>query len=180
MEIGLTEVVTKMASAGALPAAQEVELLFCWDRTRVDFGLRKLLAAPNTATRLCTITRMTAAAWRHIDEVALRFAEGAIVGAGLDAERYLELAGGVSLSKTHGRWAMGFMNDLTRMIDPACIDMDEKLQWHEMEHYNCRFFSKSVGHEDYDIPAERFAKDLQALLERSQRRLSPSERLQLG
>ena len=38
MEIGLTEAVRKMASAGALPAAQEGELLFCWDLARVDFG----------------------------------------------------------------------------------------------------------------------------------------------
>lgn len=30
MEIGLTEAVRKMASAGALSAAQEGELLFCW------------------------------------------------------------------------------------------------------------------------------------------------------
>lgn len=162
----MTEVVRKMAYASALPAAQEVEPLFCWDLTRVDFGQRKLLVASNAATRLCAITRMAAADWKHIDEVALRLVEGAIVSAGLDAERYLELAGGVSLSKTHGRRAMGFMNDLTRMLDPACIDMGEKLQWHEMEHYNCRFFTKSICHEDYGIPAERFAKDLQALLER--------------
>lgn len=36
MEIGLTEAVRKMASAGALPAAQEGELLFCWDLARVE------------------------------------------------------------------------------------------------------------------------------------------------
>ena len=50
MEIGLTETVRKMASAGALPAAQEGELLFCWDLARVDFGQRKLLVALNAAT----------------------------------------------------------------------------------------------------------------------------------
>lgn len=110
---------------------------------------------------------MAAADWKHIDKVALRLVEGAIVSAGLDAERYLELAGGVSLNKTHGRRAMGCMNDLTRMLDPACIDMSEKPQWHEMEHFNCRFFSKCAGSEDYGIPAERFTRDLQALLERS-------------
>ncbi len=167
MEIGLTEVVRKMASAGSLPAVQEVELLFCWDLARVDFGQRKLLVASNAATRLCAITRMAASDWRHIDEVVLRLVEGAINSTGLDAGRYLELAGGVSLSKTHGRRAMGCLNDLTRMIDPACIDMSEKLQWHEMEHFNCRFFSKCSGNEGYDIPAERFAKNMQALLERS-------------
>ena len=52
MEIGLTEAVRKMASAGTLPAAREDELLFCWDLSRVDFGQRKLLVASNAATRL--------------------------------------------------------------------------------------------------------------------------------
>lgn len=60
IEIGLTEVVRKMASAGSLPAAQEVELLFSWNLARVDFGQHKLLVASNTATRLCAITRMAA------------------------------------------------------------------------------------------------------------------------
>ena len=117
MEIGLTEAVRKMASTGALPAAREGELLFCWDLARIDFGQRKLLVASNAATRLCAITRMVAADWKHIDEVALRFVEDAVGCAGLDAARYLELAGEVRLSKTHGRRALGCMNDLSRMLD---------------------------------------------------------------
>lgn len=142
MEIGLTEAVRKMASAGVLPPAQESELLFCWDLARVDFGQRKLLVASNAATRLCAITRMAAADWKRIDEVALRLVEDAIGSAGLDAGRYLELAGEARLSKTHGRRALGCMNDLSRMLDPARIDMGEKLQWREMELLNRRFISK--------------------------------------
>lgn len=166
MEIGLTEAVRKMASAGALPPAQEGELLFCWDLSRIDFGQRKLLVVSNAATRLCAITRMAAADWRHIDEVALRLVEDAVGCAGLDAGCYLELAGEVRLSKTHGRRALGCVNDLSRMLDPARIDMGEKLQWREMELLNCRFISKCAGHEGYGVPAERFAEDLRALIGR--------------
>ena len=166
MEIGLTETVRKMASAGALPAAQEGELLFCWDLARVDFGQRKLLVASNAATRLCAITRMAAADWKRIDEVALRLVEDAVGSAGLDAARYLELAGEARLSKTHGRRALGCVNDLSRMLDPARIDMGEKLQWREMELLNCRLISKCAGHEGYRVPAERFAEDLRALIDR--------------
>lgn len=154
----MTEAVRKMASAGAPPPAQEGELLFCWDLARVDLGRRKLLAASNAATRLCAITRMAAADWKHIDEAALRLVEDAVACAGLDAARYLELTGGVSFSKTHSRRALGCMNDLSRMLDPARIDMGEKLQWREMELLNCRLISKCVGH-------ERFAEDLRALAE---------------
>lgn len=167
MEIGLTETVRKMASAGALPAAQEGELLFCWDLARVDFGQRKLLVASNAATRLCAIARMAAADWRHIDEVALRLVEDAVGSAGLDVQAYLEFAGAVRLSKTHGRRALGCMNDLSRMLDPARIDMGEKLQWCEMALFNCGFISKCAGHDGYGVPAERFAEDLRALIGRA-------------
>ena len=169
MEIGLTEAVRKMAQVGPLPAAREGELLFCWDLARVDFGQRKLLVASNAATRLCAITRMAAADWKRIDEVALLLVEDAVGCAGLDAARYLELAGGVNLSKTHGRRARGCMNDLSRMLGPARIGMGEKLQWREMELLNCRFISKCAGHDGYGVPAERFAEDLRALIERSWR-----------
>lgn len=169
MEIGLTEAVRKMAQVGPLPAAREGELLFCWDLARVDFGQRKLLVASNAATRLCAIARMAAADWKHIDEVALLLVEDAVGCAGLDAARYLELAGGVNLSKTHGRRALGCMNDLSRMLGPARIDMGEKLQRREMELFNCRFISKCAGHDGYGVPAERFAEDLRALIERSWR-----------
>lgn len=163
MEIGLTEAVRKMASAGTLPAAREDELLFCWDLSRVDFGQRKLLVASNAATRLCAITRMAAADWRHIDDIPPRLVEDAVDSAGLDARAYLELAGGVRLSETHGRRALGCMNDLSRILDPARIDMGEKLQWREMALFTRRFISKCAGHEGYGVPAERFAEDLRVL-----------------
>lgn len=169
MEFGLTGVVGKMAAAGTLLAAQESELLFCWDLTRVDFGQRKLLIASNAATRLCAITRMAAADWRRIDEVALRLVEGAVGSVGLDVGKYLELSGDVRLSKTYGRRALGCMNDLASMLDPARIDMSEKLQWREMALFNCKYISKCAGHEGYGIPAERFDEDLQALIERAGR-----------
>lgn len=45
--------------------------------------------------------------------------------------------------------------------------MGEKLQWREMELFNCRFISKCAGHDGYGVPAERFAEDLRVLIERS-------------
>lgn len=159
MEIGLTETVRKMASAGTLPAAQEKELLFCWDLLRVDFGQRKLLIASNAATRLCAIARMAAADWKRIDDVALQLVADAVGSIGLDAGRYLELAGDVRLSKTHGRRALGCMNELARMLDPGQIDMSEKLQWRDMMVFNCKFISKCAGHKGYGVSAERFAED---------------------
>lgn len=60
------------------------------------------------------------------------------------------------------------MNDLSRMLDPACIDMGEELQWREMELLNCRLISKCAGHEGYGVPAERFAEDFRALIDRAE------------
>lgn len=55
------------------------------------------------------------------------------------------------------------MNDLSRILDPARIDMGEKLQWREMALFTRRFISKCAGHEGYGVPAERFAEDLRVL-----------------
>ena len=106
-----------------------------------------------------------AADWKHIDEVAIRLVEDAVGSAGLDTGRYLELAGEARLGKTHGRQALGCMNDLSHMLDPARIDMGEKLQWREMALLNCDFMSKCASHEGSVVPAERFAEDLRALAE---------------
>lgn len=106
-----------------------------------------------------------AADWKHIDKVAIRLVEDAVGSAGLDAGRYLELAGEARLSKTHGRRALGCMKDLSHMLDPARIDMGEKLQWREMVFLNCDFISKCADHEGSVVPVERFAEDLRALAE---------------
>lgn len=45
--------------------------------------------------------------------------------------------------------------------------MSERLQWREMELFNCRLISKCAGHEGYGVSAECFAEDLRALIERS-------------
>ena len=87
--------------------------------------------------------------------------------ASFDAGWYLELAEETCLTKTHGKRALDCMNDLSRMLDPDNIDMDEKLQWREMELLNCRLISKCAGHEGYGVLVECFAENLRALLERS-------------
>lgn len=167
MEIGLTEVVRKMASVGALDAANEPELLFCWDFARVDFGPRKLLVASNVGTGLCAIARMAAADWRHLDSVACQLVADAVDSIGLDAEYYLELAGKVSFSKTHGRQALGCINNVSSMFDAGHIDMTQKIQWHYMSVFNCNLFSKCAGHDGHGIPAERFTEDFNVLCDRA-------------
>ena len=71
MEIGLTDEVRKMCGLRPLPApAEGIDSFFCWDMAREDLGSRKLLIMPNAATSACAVTRMAAADWKHIDEVA--------------------------------------------------------------------------------------------------------------
>lgn len=101
------------------------------NRPRVHVGTHGPRVPPRAGVlepRCYAIVRMAVVDWRHIGEVAPRFVRDAVVCTGLDAGRYLELAGGVSLSKTHGRRALGCFDDLSCMFDPARIDMREKLR----------------------------------------------------
>lgn len=110
MEIGLTDEVRKMCGLRPLPAPGEGgDLFFCWDMARVDLGSRKLLIMSNAATSACAVTRMAAADWKHIDEVARQFVEDAVECCGCSPEEYFSLAGEIELTKTHGRRAVGNM-----------------------------------------------------------------------
>lgn len=110
MEIGLTDEVRKMCGLRPLPAPGEGgDPFFCWDMARVDLGSRKLLIMSNAATSACAVTRMAAADWKHIDEVARQFVEDAVECCGYSPEEYFSLAGEIELTKTHGRRAVGNM-----------------------------------------------------------------------
>ena len=165
MEIGLTDEVRKMCGLRPLSAPGEgSDPFFCWDMARVDLGSRKLLIMSNTATSACAVTRMTAADWKHIDEVAHRLIEDAVGCCGCSPEEYFSLAGETALTKTHGRRAVGNMLTLAHALWADEIDMSEKLQWRQMVFLNHRFISRCVAHDGYGYPAERFAEDLAARL----------------
>ena len=165
MEIGLTEEIRKMCGLPPLAApAEDAAPLFCWDLARVDLGARKLLLAATVATRACAVTRMAAADWRRIGEVARDLAEGAVGCCGLAPSDYMQLAGGIVLTKTHGRRAMGCVLDAARALSADRVDMSEKLQWREMELLNRRLVSRCAIRDGYGVPAERFAEELAARL----------------
>ncbi len=165
MEIGLTEEVRKMCGLRPLPApAEDVDLFFCWDMARVDLGSRKLLIMANAATNACAVTRMAAADWKRIDEVALRLVEDAVGCCGCSPADYLALAGDIKLTRTHGRRAVGNMGTLAHALRAEDIDMGEKLQWRQTAYLNHDFLSHGAAHDGYGYPAERFAQDLAVCL----------------
>ena len=165
MEIGLTDEVRKMCGLRPLPApAEGIDPFFCWDVTRVDLGSRKLLIISNAATSACAVTRMSASDWKHIDEVARRLVEDTVECCGCSPDEYLSLAGEITLTKTHGRRAVGNMMTAAHALWADEIDMTEKLQWRQMEYLNHRFISRCLSHEGSGHPVERFAEDLAALL----------------
>ena len=165
MEIGLTDEVRKMCGLRPLAAPDDgVDPFFCWDMARVNLGSRKLLIMSNAATSACAVTRMSASDWRHIDGVAHQLIEDAVGCCGCSSDDYLSLAGEISLTKTHGRRAVGNMMTLVHTLWADEVDMTEKLQWRQMEFLNHRFISRCLAHDGYGYPAERFAEDLAARL----------------
>ncbi len=165
MEIGLTDEVRKMCGLRPLPAPSDGgDPFFCWDIARVDLGSRKLLIISNAATSAYAVTRMAAADWKRIDEVAHRLIEDAVGCCGCSSEDYFSLAGEVALTKTHGPRAVGNMMTTAHALWADEIDMTEKLQWRQMEYLNHHFISRCAAHDGYGHPAERFAEDLAALL----------------
>ena len=161
MEIGLTDQVRKMCKLQPLPApAEDVDPFFCWDMTRVDYGTRKLLIMSNAGTSACAVTRMSGADWKHIDDVAKHLVEETVACCGCNPADYFSLVDDLTITKTHGRSAVGTLMLFGKAIWPDRIDMSDKLQRDTMIFFNYHYFTRCVSHSGYEHSAVRFAQDL--------------------
>ena len=182
MEIGVTEATRKFLGWKPLPAAEETDPFFCWDLVRADYGQRKLLVMSNAATRLCAVSRMSGSDWKKLETIVPELIASAIatayssmpimlldqqqtrVGFRLmrpeeDADAYLELAGPIRFTKTHGAKPVSGLTDTTFRIAVDWLNMDAKFQQAETGRLNDTL-CHVPGVKDFIHPAELFAQTL--------------------
>lgn len=163
MEIGLTDGLRKFAKMKPLPAAAETGPFFCWDANRVDVGGRKLLIVSNASNRLCAVSRMKGSDWAKIEAIAPQLIADAMMTGGASYEDYLAYmgaAGGISLSKTHGKKPLGCLSEIGNFLLPGEIDMGETIQLRLMERLNSEWICHCPTRRDYGRPCEWLAENL--------------------
>ncbi len=130
MELGLTFPLQRHLKYKALYGS-EPDRRRCWDAHVITLQGRQSLLLVHCATRYTLVLwDMTRADWASLGETAVREIGLGLVEAGLprqQAEAYLQAAGPVALTRTHGRREVAYLNRAWEdvmaadcLVDKAC------------------------------------------------------------
>lgn len=114
MQLGLTIPLERHLKLRSLPRADDTPRFFCWDMHIITLRGRPSLLAVNCSNRfafaLCDLSFVD---WSKLDRVAVRGVRRSFAEAGVpqpDIDRYFAAAGPVTLTRTHGRREVAFLN----------------------------------------------------------------------
>ena len=166
MQLGLTIPLMKHLKINKLPYGEELHRRFCWDLHCIRLYNHSCLLAVHCETRyMFVLYGMSRAQWNRLPEV---FLEGLIISlanAGIEnslIERYLQAAGEIELTKTHGRREVAFLNrawDDVAVLD-YCIDREQQAQPLIEQSIN-NMICNCVGYEGYGEPLVRMRQSLE-------------------
>lgn len=151
------------------PAYGEVDdLAFCWEAHRVLFGAADVLLLVNASSRFAAFARMQPGDWRCWQDAALAALRAALADAGVDVstiDAYLFFGGAPSVTRTHGRRPVAFLNVLVERLLPLSpsLDMREPFPLEACRIANEQLRCRAAGFEGLGLPSERFAADLERL-----------------
>ena len=113
MELGLTWPLQRFLKR-AVPYGVSPERRFCWDAHCITLHGRKSLLLVHCESRYtCVRFDLSLMEWEHLAEITLEEIRCGLLEAGVEAaavERYLARSGAVSLTRTHGRREVAFLN----------------------------------------------------------------------
>jgi hypothetical protein len=166
MQLGLTIPLMKHLTINKLSYGEELHRRSCWDLHCIRLHNHSCLLAVHCETRYTFVLYgMSRAQWSRLPEA---FIEGLITSlrnVGIEKsliQRYLQAAGEIELTKTHGRREVAFLNrawDDVAALD-YCIDKEQQPQpllEHSLNHMICN----CVGYEGYGEPLERMRQSLE-------------------
>lgn len=169
MELGHTIPLQKFLRIQPPPYGTDSRLFFCWELHRITLQSSDTLAAVNASNRFAVVLcGMDGSAWKHYREHFLEGLEQAMESEGYGREEiraYLELAGGIRVTKTHGRRSVAGLNQMDNCLwkIPALVKKGQLFQpvhCHEVNRERCRM----AGYEGYQYPVQCFKADMERML----------------
>lgn len=163
MELGLTFPLQRFLKVKPPDYGTEPDRCFCWDLHGIDLRGRKSLLAVHCRSRY-TFVRYDVASVQWADIPGL-FREGffeSVTAAGFaagQAEEYLRQAGGVRMTRTHGRREVAFLNRAWEdvLALDLCLDADSQVQ-PLLDHAVNTRPSRCAGFEGLGTGLERMAR----------------------
>lgn len=114
MELGLTIPLERFLRHPAPPYGQEPDRRFCWDLHSIDLRGRKSLLSVCCHSRYTFVLfDLTIAEWTDLPNTFLEGLRQSLTAIGIEKpeiDRYLLRAGACTLTKTHGRREVAFLN----------------------------------------------------------------------
>ena len=134
MQLGLTIPLMKHLKINKLPYGEELHRRFCWDLHCIRLHNHSCLLAVHCETRyMFVLYGMSRAQWNRLPKVFLEGLINSLTNAGIEnslIQRYLQAAGEIELTKTHGRREVAFLNrawDDVAALD-YCIAREQQAQ----------------------------------------------------
>lgn len=171
MELGITIPLQKYLNTLGrhdvrhLEYGDTADLFFCWELHRIMLQSRDTLVAVNAGNRLAVVMcGMDSGGWRNFTDLFMEGLKLVLEAEGYGsghAAAYIWNAGGVKLTKTHGRRSVAGLN---RMDDclwsiPVTVNRDRMFQPVHCLEAN-RQSCKMAGHEGYQKPCECWERDM--------------------
>jgi hypothetical protein len=168
MELGLTGRMQKQCKISKLSDALEENLFYCWDINIDKYKGRNVLYIANSNNRLgCIICGMKPSMYKNLEEYVLIWIKELMHLQGYTEHEiacYLEKTGALTITKTHGKKALGAMNQAFMDFGWANHELNkENVFQSEISKWLNGIIGKSAGYNDaYWEPSETFIQDMQA------------------
>ena len=180
MEIGLTSRMQKQCKITKLPESSQENLFYSWDVNIDEYKNRNVLYIANANNRLgCIICGMKPSVYKNVTEYVTKWIRELLLLQGYtetEVAEYMKKAGEPLLTKTHGKKAIGAMNQTFYdfVWTDQEIDGSEELQV-QISIWINKVLGKSAGYNDgYYYPTESFMQDMEKAGIKVEQAKSPS------
>lgn len=165
MQLGITIPLQKYLKRKAPSYGEPCDLFFCWELHVILLQGKSTLVAVNANNRYAIIlSGMKACDWKLMTDCFVEGLTKSLIAEGYtqnQVDRYLDLAGDVEITKTHGRKPVAGLNCMNEYlwVIPEPINEDELYQELHSKEVN-RMICKAAGFLETGYPIEFFEEDM--------------------
>lgn len=128
MQLGLTWPLQRLLKV-SVPYGDPIDRGLCWDAHCITLHGRSSLLLVHCASRYtCVRYDLSPMDWSHLEELVLEEIEQGLLEAGIPEEQvvaYLQAAGEIQLTRTHGRREVAFLNRAWEDVLSADLLVDQ-------------------------------------------------------
>lgn len=168
MQLGLTIPLQRYLKIPSPSYGAVCDFFYCWELHRIILQSKETLVAVNAHNRFAVVLcGMDASAWGSYTDFFDDGLRQAMLSEGYtqqNIEKYQGKAGGIEITKTHGRRPVSGLNRMDNYLWSIPIRINDgglfqTVHCHEVNRERCRM----AGYEGYNMPVECFEQDMKRI-----------------